>query len=210
MKSYILHGEEFEIIYYSDYMEVTIPEKHRKSKNTILVFEIDGNVLDIEDKEPAEFKNLISVEHLNEPAEKFSGNGAKSLTNKIEGTADNLYGDWLGYEGEDFEAVMDLSISKSISNLTMGCMQNQNQWIFLPKEVEVFVSDNGEDFTKIASIKIETERAPEQSRKEMKLEFESIKTRYVKVIAHNIVNCPEWHKGSGGKAWLFIDELEIK
>ena len=189
---------------------VKIPENQRKSKNTILVFEVEGNVLDIEDKEPAEFKNLMTASLLKEPAEKFSGNGAKSLLNKIKGTADNLYGDWLGYEGENFEAVIDLSISKSISKLTLGCMQNQNQWIFLPKSIEVLVSNDGETYEKAAKVELLTTKAPNSSREELELIFDTIEARYLMVIAEGIGTCPDWHKGAGGKAWLFVDEVTVK
>ncbi len=112
MKSYILNGETFDFTLNDDFIEVSIPENHRKSKNTILVFEIKGNALDIETKASAEFKNLQTATLLEEPAEKFSGQGAKSLINKTHGTPDNLYFDWLGYEGKDFAAVIDLSTKK--------------------------------------------------------------------------------------------------
>ena len=34
--------------------------------------------------------------------------------------------------------------------------------------------------------------------------------RYVKVYAKNRGRCPPWHKGAGGKAWIFADEIEIR
>ena len=36
------------------------------------------------------------------------------------------------------------------------------------------------------------------------------KAHYVKIIAENVNKCPEWHKGAGGKAWLFVDEIVIE
>jgi hypothetical protein len=34
--------------------------------------------------------------------------------------------------------------------------------------------------------------------------------RYIKVRAKNIGACPDWHPGSGGKAWLFVDEIMVE
>ena len=36
--------------------------------------------------------------------------------------------------------------------------------------------------------------------------------RYVKIVAKNFGDLPNWHPGAGyeGKAWLFVDEIEIK
>jgi hypothetical protein len=36
--------------------------------------------------------------------------------------------------------------------------------------------------------------------------------RYVKIVAKNLGDLPEWHLGYpyNGKAWIFVDEIEIK
>jgi hypothetical protein len=34
--------------------------------------------------------------------------------------------------------------------------------------------------------------------------------RYVGVFAKGLINCPSWHSGAGGKAWLFCDEIIIE
>lgn len=209
-KSYILHGEAFSIAMNQGNMEVEIPEEQRKSKNTILVFEVDGNVMDIEDLPPAVFKNVLTAELQNEPAEKFSGHGAKSLTNKIQGKASNLYEDWLGYEGEDFSALLDLSTTRKISKLSLGCMQNQDQWIFLPTAMEAYGSIDGTNFTRLGRVEIQTKPSTESARKEIELIFNQTEARFVKVLARNIETCPAWHKGAGGKSWLFIDEIEVE
>ncbi len=33
--------------------------------------------------------------------------------------------------------------------------------------------------------------------------------RYLKIVAKSIKICPGWHKGAGGKAWVFADEIVI-
>ncbi|MBK6949685.1 MAG: hypothetical protein IPH16_17820 [Haliscomenobacter sp.] len=34
--------------------------------------------------------------------------------------------------------------------------------------------------------------------------------RYIRVTAKNIGKCPPWHAGSGGKAWVFADEISVE
>ena len=41
------------------------------------------------------------------------------------------------------------------------------------------------------------------------LKLTNTKAQYIKVKANNYGVCPEWHLGSGGKTWLFVDELTI-
>ena len=38
---------------------------------------------------------------------------------------------------------------------------------------------------------------------------DGIKSRYIKLKASNIGQCPEYHPGAGGKAWIFTDEIII-
>ena len=39
---------------------------------------------------------------------------------------------------------------------------------------------------------------------------DSVKARYIRVIAKNIGQCPSWHPGAGQKAWIFADEIIIE
>ena len=34
--------------------------------------------------------------------------------------------------------------------------------------------------------------------------------QYIKIKANSVSICPDWHPGSGGKAWLFADEIVVK
>ncbi|MGQ1788237.1 hypothetical protein [Saccharicrinis sp. GN24d3] len=36
------------------------------------------------------------------------------------------------------------------------------------------------------------------------------KARYIKIKAKSVGQCPDWHPGKGGKAWLFAEEIVIK
>ena len=46
--------------------------------------------------------------------------------------------------------------------------------------------------------------------KDFEVEFKNeTPFRFLKVEAENYGNCPEWHLGSGGKTWLFFDEITV-
>jgi hexosaminidase len=54
------------------------------------------------------------------PAEKYSGNGPGSAINGVTGSG-NRFDDgveWLGFEGHDFEAVVDLGNKTSVSKVS--------------------------------------------------------------------------------------------
>ncbi len=44
---------------------------------------------------------------------------------------------------------------------------------------------------------------------DMGIDLDGIKAKYVKIIAHSIGNCPDWHQGAGGKSWIFSDEIMV-
>ncbi len=138
----------------------------------------------------------------------YAANGIKTLTDGIRGTnkfRDNYY---QGYEGVDFEAVIDLETVKRISNLTSGYIQDIPSWIFMPEYVEYFYSIDGNNFTSLGIVKNDIDqRYPNPIRKDFTLQFAQQEMRYIKVKSKGTISCPAWHKGAGGKSWIFIDEI---
>ena len=53
-------------------------------------------------------------------------------------------------------------------------------------------------------------RVTKRIREEYSLDFNPIKTRFLKIHAKNVGICPDWHQGSGRPAWVFADEIVIK
>jgi len=35
------------------------------------------------------------------------------------------------------------------------------------------------------------------------------RARFIKVTTKSFLLCPPWHKGAGGKAWIFTDEIVV-
>ncbi len=143
--------------------------------------------------------------------ERYNGGGAMALTDGRIGTTNFQNGEWQGFEGNDLEAVIDLTKPTRLNNLSIGFLNDPNVWIFLPREVVFSVSDDGISFRILAEITNDLSTTNQELLiKRFSSNIENISTRFVKIFAKNIGVCPDWHKGAGGKAWIFADEFTIE
>lgn len=97
-----------------------------------------------------------------------------------------------------------------IHSISATFLQDNNAWIWIPERADFFVSINGRDFAPVGTV----ERKADPRTGGVILEnfacgFSPRPVRYVKVKTKSVLRCPPWHKGAGGKAWLFIDEIVI-
>jgi hexosaminidase len=118
---------------------------------------------------------------------------------------------WQGYEGVDFEGVIDLGAEKEISKVIPKFFFDSNSWIFLPTKVEISLSTDNVNYTSTKTIVNDVPmKNSEILQKEFAAKFDNQKARYVKVKAQSIKVCPDWHPGAGSKAWLMIDEIIVE
>jgi len=141
----------------------------------------------------------------------YHAGGPEGLIDGIFGTENWRKGDWQGYQGQDFECVVDLQKQQSIKRIEFNTLQDSRSWILCPKKVEFYVSDDNEHFTlvKMASSNIDP-KAEDSQLVPWNYDFTGVKGRYVKVIAYNFGKLPDWHQGAGGEAFIFVDEITIK
>jgi arylsulfatase len=135
---------------------------------------------------------------------------ANTLTDGFTETADR-FRFLMGFQGEDLEAVIDLEEEQSIEEIKIGFIQNKPSWIFYPKEIEFLVSNNGKDFQKLNSQKLDTNHLDRLSgvfyfSPNIKT---SLKSRFIKIVALNQGKCPEDHDGAGKNCWIFPDEIIV-
>lgn len=143
----------------------------------------------------------------NQPHPKYIGGGNGSIINGLNGS-DERYGDseWLGFEGTDFEAVIDLRETRELQKVGFRFFKGEGQWIYLPKLVKVLTSDDGTIFTDAASL---SNINGDKKVVEVSVSLKNPKARYVKVIAENYGIIPKGSQGAGSKAWLFVDEIKV-
>ncbi len=145
------------------------------------------------------------IELLTPPSPKYNSGGKGALINGVLGSKDR-YGDeeWLGFEGTDFQAVVDLEKTDTIRSLQMRFYHSPGQWIYAPNEVKVLFSKE-----KVVPENWETTAVQNKSTKVVTVDINLDQTsgRYLHVQVPNFGVIPEGKQGAGNKAWLFVDEL---
>ena len=148
----------------------------------------------------------VSISHI--PNEKYPGQGgAFSLVNGVYSNKGLSYPDWLGWIGDDMEALIDLGKKENFNTVKMHTLEQNGSWVYLPKYVEVLTSVDGKNFSSAGrssdfvndtlTMGWITVTFPRQS------------ARYIKVIAKNYGQIPEGKPGAGNPAWLFADEIKV-
>ncbi len=140
----------------------------------------------------------------------YDAGGNIALIDLQRGNDNFRVGMWQGYHGVDVDATIDLGEVSSITRLAGSFLQDQNSWIFMPTQVEFFISTDGKDFKSVGVIENEiAEDAEDAVIQELDLN-KRMKARYVRMVAKNRGICPDWHVGAGEKAWVFCDEIIIE
>ena len=142
--------------------------------------------------------------------EQYAAGGAKALIDHLRGNDNFRTGTWQGYYGVDLIATVDLAQPKKINRLAGSFLQEIYSWIWMPTEVEYFVSDDGKNFRSVGKVKNDIPADADGAFiQEMEVRPRTT-ARYVKMVAKTIGTCPEGHVGAGQKAWIFCDELVIE
>ena len=142
----------------------------------------------------------------------YHAGGPDGLIDGINGSTNWRKGDWQGYQSQDFEAIVDLQETKSISEIHSNFLQDQRSWILMPTKVEYYTSIDNVNFNLVGTVDNTLDiKETEIIIRDFGLPLlKSIKARYVKIIAKNFGKLPEWHQGFGGDAFIFVDEITIK
>lgn len=141
---------------------------------------------------------------------KYNGGYASALTDGLCGLEDYRL-NWLGWEGDDMNATIDMGMIRNIKTISTDFMQDNNSWIFMPIEVSFSVSLDGVTYKKPVRMTTKTDpRKPGYILEEFTHTFTAEKARYIKITAINQKTCPLWHKGAGGRSWIFADEIRVQ
>ena len=146
----------------------------------------------------------------NKPHAKYSGQGLGSLVNNKRGSGNIHDGEWLAWEGKDFSGDLLLSESTQIQRISVRCLQDLGSWIFLPREIELWVTDkNGEESFIGRVVKPKKHVKSDYVVDTYSFKIDA-KIKGLRIRIKNQGECPDWHIGKGGNAWLFIDEIVVE
>ncbi|MCB0730779.1 MAG: chitobiase/beta-hexosaminidase C-terminal domain-containing protein [Ignavibacteriae bacterium] len=143
-------------------------------------------------------------------SQKYPGGNEYSLVNSLTGSKDFKDGNWQGFEGVDFEVIIDLEYQTKISTIDIDFLQNVGSWIILPTYVKIFSSSDGLSFKEINTIDNDIPISSSGDiKKTFDFTFNNLQTRYLKILAKSSGKLPGWHQGAGNDSWLFVDEIII-
>lgn len=143
---------------------------------------------------------------------KYANEDPQALTDGAFGSS-SFYANWLGFEGEHLEAIIDLGEVKKVGEISSGFLQVTNHIVFFPKKVNYEISMDGKNFQPITTL-------PNQFPLTKKSKINDIQyftsqginksARFIKIKAESSLVAPVWHHGAGLPSWIFMDELEVR
>jgi hexosaminidase len=143
--------------------------------------------------------------------ENYKGSGEYTLVNGVRGSTNHADGEWQAWSATNMEVVIDLQQAAEIHSISAGSLQNVGAYIFFPRKVEFYISDDGIRFNKVAEAVNDVDPlSGEKQLKEFSAKFNPVSAKFVKVVAQNLGKCPRGHMGEGKPAWLFIDEIIVE
>ena len=144
------------------------------------------------------------------PSRGYDFNGGPELTDGLSGNDNYKTGRWLGFQGKDLDAVIDLKEPTEFSKVSFNTNVVKGDWIMGAPGVTVKVSDDGQNFKEVASKVIPSlGKDDKDGLYPQEISFDPVKARYVEVIIKSD-KLPTWHGGAGNPAFLFVDEINLQ
>ena len=142
------------------------------------------------------------------PSDKYSGNGPGSIVNGILGE-DSKYGgkEWLGFEGKNVDILLEWKAAVNTRQISFRFFKGEGQWIYLPRSVEIFASQDGKLFE---SVKKTENITADRRVGNVSIPAVLKDIRFIKISVQNYGKIPDGAQGAGHGAWLFMDEIVVE
>ena len=142
---------------------------------------------------------------------RYPGWGASGLVDGRRGPNSHQSPAWLGFEGVDQTATIDLGETKEISLLGASALQSTQLGIYLPTRVEFSVSNDGMTFTQVAEVTPERQPGQAGVARELLLSdaLDGVTARHIRVRLINLGTIPAGLHAAGNQAWMFVDEIVV-
>ena len=164
-------------------------------------------LLDLETKGNLAFRKSVAANP--SPSLKYGRGDVTLLTNGVHGSSD--FGiQWLGWEGVDFEVVVDLGFPTACHEVVTSSLSSQRSWILHPKAISCEVSADGVTYAPAGTDSVAGDPRTEPLLHEFKFSMPNTPIRYVRLHVTGTKTLPAWHPGAGGKSWVFLDEIVVR
>ncbi|MGU3376386.1 discoidin domain-containing protein [Chryseobacterium sp. M5A1_1a] len=155
--------------------------------------------------------NYWNINILSKASSQYTANGKLTLIDGIRGDLNWRKGEWQGYQGQNFEAIIDFKSPQQITTLSSTYLQDSKAWILMPKKVEYYASMNGKDFILLKTIDNTIDPKDEKVQMiDFTAEILPTETQYIKVKAYYPGKLSEKHQGASRDAYIFIDEISVQ
>ena len=158
--------------------------------------------------------NIKGTTFVNPPVERYGKDADIALMDGKKGVPHDYQNDWLGFEGVDMEATIELAVPTKINTVKIGICHEPNDWVVWPKSVWVCFSSDGTEFSEWQLAELPVFDRPDKmqgfGRIEARARVGGKQWKYVRVKVENQGVLPEWHPYAGQKAWIMVDEVTIE
>ncbi len=143
------------------------------------------------------------------PDGRYNKGGKQALTNGVWGGNSRFSDDeWLGWNGLDFEGVIDLGQPTEITQAHLRFFHKPSSWIWIPSQVSIWGSTDGTNFMPLTSQQLTPPTREGVVSLDVRWQAKAI--QYVKIVAQSYGTIPPNMVGAGDKPWLFVDEIGLE
>jgi hypothetical protein len=141
-----------------------------------------------------------------QPSHKYAAkDGVKALINGLTGSTSYADGQWVGFEGQNMELIIDLGNNTKLSSLSFNSLNDTRSWVHQADKIEMEQSGDGRVYNKMLEKDIP---ASKEGIVHTSIPLQ-LTTRYIKLKIY-CKTIPAGNPGEGNKAWLFVDEIILE
>ena len=143
----------------------------------------------------------LPIELVTKPHPKYSNGGDLTLVDGVKGTRPWKGDQWLGFNKEFIEIVIDVSKLDTINSITIGFLDAKGSWIYLPDSILVIKEEADGTSEPNSPLKIN---------EEYQLIPLYAKVKRLRLLIYPKKEIPQGAEGAGNVPWTFIDEIILK
>ena len=174
------------------------PEAYHQATLRFLDVQVEGNLA---------FRRPVVADP--PPSKKYAGGDVAVLTNGVRGAADFTV-HWIGWEGPDFDLVVDLGAAVPAKTALIGTLWDQRSWILHPRRVTCAVSADGSRYQDVGAQAVDGDQRNEDVTRTFSFPLSGVAIRFVRFRVEGTHQLPAWHPSAGGTSWVFVDEIVVR
>lgn len=144
------------------------------------------------------------VDLITPPHPKYNSNGSLNLVDGILGSKTWKGDQWLGFRDKKIEIIVALDTIESLKTVSIGFLNKNGSWIYIPEIIRVSVSNDKENWKEVSVLELVQDGHIVRPSVELKTQG-----KYLKIEVTPLNEIPEGNGGAGSIPWTFIDEIQL-